>query len=224
MPHVFKAFRERKAGRQTPPPAEQNGAAADADLARRVQVGDLDAFEQLFRRHQRRLYSIAMGILHDPDDAEDATQEAFVNAYRALPRLAECEAFRAWLTRIVVNVCRDRARRFDAKPDFSLDAEDEETGTSLQIPDPGPQPDQVLAASELQQQVRRAIAGLPPDFREVVVLHEVHGLKLEEVAQSVGVPIGTVKSRLSRGRALLKRSLAAYVHGVDLPAASQGGH
>ena len=190
---------------------------ADGLLVARAQAGETDAFAQLYERHQPRVYNLALGMLRNAEDAEDVAQETFLNAYRALPRLADGQAFHAWTTRIAVNLCRRRARRGGAGVMLSLDAENPETGMSLQVADTGPLPHQVVERGELRRHVREAIAGLPDEFRDVIALHELGGLKLEEVANRLSVPLGTAKSRLSRGRGYLRRALAAYVHAADLP-------
>ncbi|MBI3946315.1 MAG: sigma-70 family RNA polymerase sigma factor [Armatimonadetes bacterium] len=187
----------------------------DGILVARAQAGDPDAFEQLYARHQRRVYRLALGMLRNLEDAEDVTQETFLNAYRALPGLADGQAFHAWTTRIAVNLCRRRARVSGSRSLLSLDAENADTGECLQIPDARPLPEEAVQVGELRREVRSAIAGLPREFREVVILHEMDGLKLHEVAQALGVPLGTAKSRLSRGRKYLKRALSAYVCAGD---------
>jgi len=190
----------------------------DGLLVLRAQAGDARAFELLYERHERRVYHLALGMLHSVEDAEDVTQETFLNAYRALPQLADGQAFHAWTTRIAVNLCRrSRARRRAGDAMLSLDAESAETGLSLQVPDTSPGPQQAVEMRELRLEVRRAIAGLPDEFRDVIALHELKGLRLEDVARELRVPLGTAKSRLSRGRGYLRRSLAAYVQAGDRP-------
>jgi len=211
---VFRSLRERITGKPDEARAPDH-FGAEAALVRRAQGGDLDALEQLFDAHHRRVYHVAMGLLHNVDDAEDVTQETFARAFAALPRLGDPRAFHAWLTRIAVNLCRDRARRFGTQATLSIDAESEETGQALEIPDAGPRPDQALETADLQRHVREAIQRLPPLYREVVVLHEMDGRKLEEIAAALQVPVGTIKSRLSRGRAQLKHELTPYLQMGD---------
>lgn len=193
----------------------------DAVLVGRAQSGDAGAFAELYSRHQGRVFHMALGMLRNLDEAEDVTQETFLNAYRGLERLADGQAFHAWTTRIAVNLCRRRAQRGQLEHALSLERENPETSLAVQVPDKRPRPEEIALRQELVREVRTAIAALPHEFREVICLHELDGLGLDEIAHALHVPLGTAKSRLSRGRRHLKRVLAAYVHEVDLPRRSQ---
>lgn len=188
------------------------GDIADADLVRRAKEGDDRAFEALFSRHQRRIYSIVFGMLRNDADAKDATQEAFVRAYRSLPRLEAEGAFGGWLAQIAVNICRDILKR----PKLvarSLDEPlgDQDSEYKLEIPDWSDSPEQSSINSELQSVVHRAIGTLSPDHRAVVSMHHIEGMDVLQIAEILGVSEGTVKSRLSRARAELRRKLGHYV-------------
>lgn len=168
----------------------------DQELVRRFQDGDEAAFVELVRRHEKRVYNVAYRMLGRSQDALDATQEAFLHCFRHLPSFRGEAAFSTWLYRIAVNACYDVLRR--RSPAGSLDA---------QLAEPAPAPDhadQVSLAADLE----RALAALPEDFRVVIVLHELQDLPVEQVAAVLGLPQGTVKSRLHRGRVALARALA----------------
>lgn len=189
------------------------GDLTDADLVRRAKAGDERAYETLFARHQRRIYAIVYGMLRNDADAKDATQEAFVRAYRSLPRLEAAGAFGGWLAQIAVNICRDilkRPRIVARSLDEPLGDEDSEY--KLEIPDWSESPERASLTSELQDVVHRAIGTLSADHRAVVTMHHLEGMDVLQIADILGVSEGTIKSRLSRARAELRRKLGHYVN------------
>lgn len=189
------------------------GDWTDADLVRRAKAGDERAYEALFGRHQRRIYAIVYGMLRNDADAKDATQEAFVRAYRSLPRLEAAGAFGGWLAQIAVNICRDilkRPRLVARSLDEPLGDEDSEY--KLEIPDWSESPERASLASELQDVVHRAIGTLSADHRAVITMHHLEGMDVLQIADILGVSEGTIKSRLSRARAELRRKLGHYVN------------
>ena len=182
-----------------------------ADWVRRAQEGDVRAFEQLFQQYHRGIYHAIYQMTHNDADAADLTQEVFVRAYRALPRLQTPEAFTSWLYRIAVNLSRnwlrDRGRvRIES---LEVPGDEGEESNTREIADPA----RVAQTHDMQERVQKAIAGLSPDHRQVVTLHHLEGMPVEEIARIMGCSIGTVKSRLSRARDNLKRKLAGYVEG-----------
>lgn len=186
-----------------------------ADWVRRAQEGDVRAFEQLFQQYHRGIYNTIYQMTRNDADAADLTQEVFVRAYRALPRLQTPEAFTAWLYRIAVNLSRNwlRDRGRIRVESLELPGEEGEEGNTREIADPSGDPAALLQTRDMQERVQKAIAGLSPDHRQVVTLHHLEGMPVEEIARVVGCSIGTVKSRLSRARENLKRKLAGYVEG-----------
>jgi len=191
-------------------------------LVARAQGGDLPAFNQLVLRHQDALYSLSLRMLGSREAAEDATQEAFVRAYRRLETFRGGN-FRSWLFTIVANISRDELRRRGRRPQLSLDrSRDDPDRADLDPADPDPLPDARAEQGDLRRVLESALLELPDDWRELVVLVDVHGLAYDEAAQSTGLPIGTVKSRLSRARGRLRDILRAS---GELPAAAgrQGG-
>ncbi|MBI4200291.1 MAG: sigma-70 family RNA polymerase sigma factor [Chloroflexi bacterium] len=164
--------------------------------------GDLQAFNQLVERYQGQVYNLALRMLGQEDDAADATQEAFLSAYRAMGGFRGGD-FRSWLLRIAANACRDQVRRAKARPALSLDAI-----TTLD-PGAGPpslqeSPEEHVLRAELAREVQQCLALLPEDQRMTVVLVDVQGLSYEEAATVTRASLGTVKSRLSRGRAAMR--------------------
>lgn len=185
------------------------------DWVRRAQEGDVRAFEQLFQQYQRGIYNTVYQMVRNESDAADLTQEVFVRAYRALPRLQTPEAFTSWLYRIAVNLSRNwlRDRGRVRVESLELPGDDGEEGNTREIADPSGDPASLAQTKDMQERVRRAIAGLSPDHRAVVTLHHLEGISVEEIAKMMDCSIGTVKSRLSRARDNLKRKLAGYVEG-----------
>ena len=186
-----------------------------ADWVRRAQEGDVRAFEQLFQQYHRGIYNTIYQMTRNDADAADLTQEVFVRAYRALPRLQTPEAFTSWLYRIAVNLSRNWLRDRGRVRVESLEqpGEEGEEGNTREIADPNSDPAVLAQTRDMQERVQKAIAGLSPDHRRVVTLHHLEGMPVEEIARIVGCSIGTVKSRLSRAREHLRRKLSGYVEG-----------
>lgn len=186
---------------------------SDSLLVERVkQSDDLRAFDEIVRRHKQRIFSYVCRMTRDGPDAEDLTQEVFIRAYQSLHRFRADAAVDTWLYRIATNLVIDRFRRNQRGPQawVPLDDEDETLG-GLPATDRGSDPEASAQLVELQDEVRKAVQKLPPKIRAAVVLHDIEGLSYEEVAETLGCPVGTVKSRLFNGRGLLRRKLAYYV-------------
>ena len=179
----------------------------DATLVERSRNGDLDAFNQIVRRYQLRVYNLAARILGDRTAAEDIAQDTFVSAYKALARFRG-GSLRAWLLRIASNLCYDRLRSAKRRPEQSLDEAMESPG--FHVPSRDPSPEQQAISRELHDHVQRAILGLPFDQRNTIMLVDVQGLSYEEAAEAMDVSMGTVKSRLSRARAAVRDALMAH--------------
>ncbi|MFN0074346.1 MAG: RNA polymerase sigma factor [Chloroflexota bacterium] len=186
----------------------------DADILARARLGDVDAFNRLVLDHERPVYSLAYRLLGNPDDAADATQDSFVNAYRAINGFRG-EAIRPWLFRIAVRCCYDQLRRRKRRREDSLDADSEEVHWEPADPDPGPELG--VLHSETGAAIERALQSLPLDQRTIVILCDVQGLSYEEAAEAADLELGTVKSRLSRARSRLRELLRAR---GELPGAS----
>jgi RNA polymerase sigma factor (sigma-70 family) len=174
-----------------------------------AQKGNLDAFNALILTYQSQVYNLARYILHDDAAADDATQEAFISAYRALGDFRG-GSFRAWLMRIVTNACYDDLRHRKRRPAVSWDDfEDLDEDANPYLVDHGESPEESVQRGELGALLDRALAGLPQDQRMVLVLVDRLGYTYEEVAQVLSMRIGTVKSRLYRARARMREALLA---------------
>jgi RNA polymerase sigma-70 factor (ECF subfamily) len=178
--------------------------------------GDARAFNQLVLLYQSMAYNVAYRILSDPDAAADATQDAFLSAFKAM-RKFRGGSFKAWLLRIVTNACYDQLRVKQRRPTSSLDELPVEVDHTEYLRDPAEQPDEFVERRELHALIQAGISMLPVEQRVVLVLSDVQGMSYQEVSEVVGISLGTVKSRLSRGRAKVRDYLVE--HGELLPTA-----
>lgn len=173
-------------------------AQRDAELIERYLAGDADAFDALMRAHEDRVFSICLRMLRNREAALDATQETFVTVFRKVDRFAGRSAFSTWLYRVAVNTCYDAARR-------------QRRRLAEPLPEGNDPPDRragdELDAVELRPDLQAALAAIPAEFRAAVILVDVEGLALQSVSEILGVPVGTVKSRVFRGRRLLAEAL-----------------
>jgi RNA polymerase sigma-70 factor (ECF subfamily) len=175
----------------------------DEELVAAFQGGDYSAFDVLVRRWERKMQGAAFRLLGSEEDARDVSQEAFLKAFRALDRFRGQAKFSSWLYQIVLNLCRDRARRRRGRSWVSWDELSEEGG-ALPSQDDGWQR---LETRDLSRRVASAMAALPEDQREVIVLKEYEGLTFPEIAELLDVPLSTVKTRLYRGLTQLRKRL-----------------
>ncbi len=186
---------------------------SDRELIRECRRGNKDAFRELVERYQRKILSVAVGMLHNQDDALEVTQEAFVKAYRNLDGFKGESSFYTWLYRIVVNLAIDRRRRDRRHGTVSLEdrpggGEDLEADLpSQRLSDPYQQ----AKSSELGERLRGAIEDLTPDQKAVILLREVEGLSYDEISQVMQCPKGTVMSRLHYARKALQDKLKDYL-------------
>ena len=169
---------------------------SDEELIRRYVLGSAGAFETLVRRHERRVYNVAFRILGREEDARDASQDAFMTALRALPSFRGEAAFTTWIHRVTVNACYDMLRKRKREPLA-------EVGEPREEPSPVDHADATAVAVDVQ----RALGFVPEEFRTPLVLHDVQDLPYDEIAEILGVPLGTVKSRIHRGRVALATAL-----------------
>ncbi len=173
-------------------------AAQDETLVRRYLDGDVAAFEDLMRAHEDRVFAICLRMLRDREAALDATQETFVAVFRKADRFAGRSAFSTWLYRVAVNTCYDILRRQRRRPTTTLPDH---------VEPPDPTTEDQLRSADLRPEIEAALAALPTEFRSAVVLADLEDLPLQEVGEILGVPVGTVKSRVFRGRRLLAQAL-----------------
>ena len=181
-------------------------AVDELSLIAAAQRGDVTAFNQLVQIFQGVVYNVAYRVLHDQDAAADATQEAFLSAFHALPGFRG-GSFKAWLLRIVTNGCYDQLRAAQRRPTTSLDDMEVDQDHSSWLLDDSESPEEYAIRQDLGRTIQAGLDELPPDQRVTVILSDIQGLSYEEIAASTGVELGTVKSRLSRARARLREYL-----------------
>lgn len=171
-----------------------------------AQKGDQSAFEQLVRLYEKRVFALALRMCGNPEDAQEAAQEAFLAAWQGLPFFRQESSFSTWLYRLTSNACIDLLRREGrhcAAAGPSLDEEE----TPLTVPDAGPGPQEHLEQQELRGQIEAGLQAMTPEHRQVLVLRELHQLRYDEIAQVLDLDVGTVKSRINRGRKQLRNFL-----------------
>lgn len=181
----------------------------DKQLVERVQRGDKRAFDILALKYQHRIVGLVGRYINDADEVMDVTQEAFIKAYRALPRFRGDSAFYTWLYRIAINTAKNylvsRSRR---PPDTDIDIDGEFQADSAVLRDVAG-PESVLATEELERVIYKAIDDLPEELKVAVTLREFEGLSYEEIAEVMECPVGTVRSRIFRAREAIEKRIAA---------------
>lgn len=181
----------------------------DQLLVEQVQKGDKHAFDLLVAKYQNKLFHLVSRYVKDPDEALDVVQESFIKAYRALPNFRGDSAFYTWLFRIAVNTAKNylttQSRRPPQQDVDAVDAEQYGGDTRLKNSDT---PENELLRDEIQATVQRTIEQLPEDLRTAILLREAEGMSYEEIAQVMGCPIGTVRSRIFRARDAIDKQLA----------------
>ncbi len=186
--------------------------ASDKKLVERVQKGDKGAFDLLVLKYQHKIVNLIMRYVRDPELALDIAQEAFIKAYRALPRFRGDSAFYTWLYRIAVNTAKNHLAAQRRRPmDVELDLQDPEQydlHAKLKETDT---PEGVALSNELQETVERAIAALPEDLRTAIILRELEGMSYEEIAETMECPVGTVRSRIFRARDAIGKKVGSLI-------------
>ena len=197
-----------------------NSQYDDETLVLACQAGDRNAMESLVKKHQRSVTSQLYQLAPDWGDTSDLAQEVFIRVYRGIHSLRNPKTFRSWLNQIVVNLFYDELRRKPRRlPTIPIDAPIEtdngESDLVREIPDPSLKPDEKSLVQELDQVIKKAMAQLPEQFRTAIVLRELQGLSYEEIAESIGCELGTVKSRIARARGRLQEVLSPYLERED---------
>ena len=181
-----------------------SGKAMDEQaLIATARRGDAQAFNRLIETYQAIVYNVAYRILHDQDAAADAAQEAFLSAFHGLASFRG-GSFKAWLLRIVTNACYDQLRVAQRRPTSSLDDLQVDPDHSAMLLDEAETPEEYALRQDLGRSIQAGLDELPADQRATLILSDIQGLSYEEIAQATSVSLGTVKSRLSRGRARLR--------------------
>ncbi|MGM0577838.1 MAG: RNA polymerase sigma factor [Myxococcota bacterium] len=191
--------------------------ADDAEIVEKVVAGDHRAFRILVERYERKVYTIAYGVLRNEDAAMDATQDAFVKVYKNLPRFKGDSSFYTWLYRIVVNLCIDKKRK--QKRAAEVEYEDTRSHGLGEAPTDGPtlasihidNPAKAYARQELREHMEQALDALSDAHREILLLREVEGLAYEDIADTLDIPKGTVMSRLYHARKNFQKALRRYL-------------
>lgn len=184
--------------------------------------GDQGAFEQLVRLYEKRVFALTLRMCRNPEDAAEAAQEAFLAAWQGLAFFRGESSFSTWLYRLTSNACVDLMRRegrHHAAAGPSLNDEE----ANLDVPDHAASPQEAAERSELRQQIEAGLQALSPEHREVLVLREMHQLSYEEIADTLSLDIGTVKSRISRGRKQLRNFLLKSGNFSAAPASKETG-
>jgi len=189
------------------------GGNTDQELVERVQKGDKKAFDLLVLKYQHKIVKLISRYIRDEAEVFDVAQEAFIKAYRALPRFRGDSAFYTWLYRIAVNTAKNflvsQGRR---PPESDIDAEEAEQYAGASALRDINTPEHILLKDEIESVVYKAIEQLPEDLRTAITLREMEGLSYEEIAQAMDCPVGTVRSRIFRAREAIDKKLAPLLN------------
>ena len=166
----------------------------EARLVKRAKQGDMHAFEELIIQHEKIVYNVALRMMNHSEDAKDISQEVFLKAYRNIGNFDERSQFSTWIYRITANTCIDEMRKRKGRQSFSLEEELESEEGSMQ-------------REEQKSEILQALESLSPEHKVAVILRDIKGLSYEEIAEILELTLGTVKSRISRGRNQLKQEI-----------------
>ncbi len=192
-------------------------AESDEHLVRRSVAGESGAFATLVQRHERRVYAICLRMLSDPDDAADASQDAFLTLFRKLGQFRGDAAFTTWMHRVTVNACYDVLRKRARQPLLRMVGDEDDPVPEMGPPHPD-HADEIAGTHD----AAAALALIPDEFRMVLVLADVEDLPYEQIAKILDIPVGTVKSRVHRGRLALANAMGLQPREPDpLPGASE---
>lgn len=184
----------------------------DEELVRRAQAGNNEAFEELVRRYERKVYNITYRLMGNEQDASEALQDAFLRAYRFIHKFQFKSSFFTWLYRIATNVSLTKLRRREKVDTVSIDQPVNEAGDMpFELTDVKYGPEKLMRQRELRAALQKAVDELAEDYRSVVVLRDLEGLSNEEAGRVLGLSVAAVKSRLHRGRLMLREKLASYL-------------
>jgi RNA polymerase sigma-70 factor (ECF subfamily) len=177
---------------------------SDSQIIERTLGGEPEAFNLLVRRWERQIYGLSLRMLGRDEEAKDATQETFLSAYRNLPKFRGEAKFSSWIYRIALNICNTRLRS-RSKATISIEEQRELSG--FELADESIELGARLQQEQVARHVQRALGGLPPDMRQVIIMKEYEGLKFSEIADILGLPLSTVKTRMYTGLAELRKRL-----------------
>lgn len=192
------------------PPLE----TADAVLVQRCQNEDYEAFNEIVERYKDGVYNYIWRMISNRDDVDDLAQEVFVRAFGSIKRFRQESNLRTWLYRIASNICIDKYRRSAPEKALRVPFEretDDDSWEPIELPDSSLDPSRIFDQKELRVEIDEALLKLPEKLRSVIVLYDLESLSYEEIAETLGCPLGTVKSRLFKARMQLRALLRAYV-------------
>lgn len=188
--------------------------SSDQVLVERVKQGDKRAFDLLVLKYQHKIVNLVMRYVRDPSEAQDVTQEAFLKAYRAIPRFRGDSAFYTWLYRIAINTAKNHLVSISRRPiEYNLDLQDSEQNSISNKLRDDDSPEGLLLRDELRQTMEDSVAALPEELRLAITLREAEGLSYEEIAQTMDCPVGTVRSRIFRAREAIDKSIKPLLDG-----------
>ena len=198
----------------------------EAELVAELQAGSDSAFDYLVTYYHSSVYNLVYGILSDAADAADVTQEVFLRVFRGIHGFRRSSSLKTWLYRVSIRQALNHRRWCwrHHRQQVSIDADAEENGSLHELQNSDATPFEQCATHEMQVNVRRALAEVPPIFRSAVILRDLEGLSYEEVAEVLEVSVGTVKSRILRGRRMLKEILDPLLHAPEHPATEASNH
>lgn len=195
------------------PKAQNADSTSDEELVRRVQKGDIGAYNLLVVRYQYRVIKIAQKFVSDYADASDIAQEAFIKAYRALPNFRGESSFYTWLYRIVTNAAKNFLET-NSKQRSQVDVDDEVlNASSPEALTDRQTPDSIIESEELKKVIFKAVSELPNELKEAFMLREIEGLSYEDISEREDVPIGTVRSRIFRARQYIETKMDQFRKG-----------
>ena len=177
----------------------------ERELIARLQKRDEAAFEELIRQYEKKVYTLCFRMCGNSEDAEEAAQDAFLALWRGIDRFRQESSLSTWIYRLATNACIDTLRR-RKKQSGSVSLDDEEL--FVDAVDTSPQPQETVEHREAQKLLQAGLSALPEEYRKVLILREIEGLSYTEIAESASIELGTVKSRISRGRSLLRNFLS----------------
>ena len=196
----------------------EQGMSVDQELVQRVQAGDKNAFDVLIIKYQQRIINVITGFVHDPVEAQDVAQEAFVKAYRAIPNFRGDSAFYTWLYRIAINTSKNHlAARARRPPTSDVDAADATNVYDAPELKEFETPESNLVSDELEKAIHQAIDELQEDTATAIKLREFEGMSYEEISEAMECPIGTVRSRIFRSREAIEQRIQTVMGEGEQP-------
>jgi RNA polymerase sigma-70 factor (ECF subfamily) len=203
----------------------QGADSVDRTLVRRLCAADEAAYEELLQRFEQPIYNLICRLTDHPNDAADVTQDVFLKVFRSIGSFREQSSLKTWVYRIAVNEARNHRRSFlrHRKQEVRLESDVEMPGCSEWVPDPGPSPFEITLDHEAQRLVEAALTEINPNFRAALVLRDIEGMAYDDIADILEISLGTVKSRILRGREELKERLTSYMEPKRQPMTHKEG-